>query len=149
MSQFSRRGSSTDNFSLKSKLESTKITKWTPPELGVPAKNQQTESIWEWIQKNGEGDTFELKGQAPSIPEQTVNRASENSKAGSHLSPRVNDTNDQTINQSAEAHLTAKENGLISPNIKWILLGLVPSLKSKNILIINVDIHAHTHRETI
>ena len=57
-----------------------------------------------------------MKGQSPSIPEQTVNRASENSKAGSHLSPRVNDTNDQTINQSAEAHLTAKENGLISPN---------------------------------
>ena len=76
----------------------TKIAKWVPPELGVPAKSQHSESIWDWIQKDGEGDTFELKGQVSTPPEQAVNRVSENSKAASNRSPRMNDTNDQTIN---------------------------------------------------
>ena len=39
MSSFSRRGSASDSLSLRSKLEMTKITKWTPPDLGVPAKS--------------------------------------------------------------------------------------------------------------
>ena len=49
MSSFSRRGSASDSISLKSKLEMTKIAKWVPPELGVPAKSQHSESIWDWI----------------------------------------------------------------------------------------------------
>ena len=69
MSSFSRRGSASDSISLRSKLEMTKITKWTPPDQGVPAKSQQSESIWDWIEKNGEGDTFELKGHVPTTPE--------------------------------------------------------------------------------
>ena len=51
----------TDNLTIKTMLEQTKIMKWS---ADLSQGKSPTSSVWDFIAKNEEGATFELKGVA-------------------------------------------------------------------------------------